>query len=773
MAMELRYAGEFLSKDGTAWRCEILQEADLPFDEVGELEFPADEPLVIDWPERAKEDPLCGSTATLTLISPGDRTYADLYTVKPGAIRLDVYREDELYWSGCLDPEFYEEPYDSAGGYEVTLTFSDFGILGRLHCGLEGTPTIQEYLNAALSSSGILYAAIDQSMISTSFPDGSPLTLSSLTVRSDNFTDEDGKESSWADVLAGLLQPLALKMTQREGKIWIYDLNGLYGSNSTGEAVWDGTGQSMGTDKVYNNIKVNFSPYGSGELNIADMEYSDTCGTEWTNITKEREGVKYNQGDVPSGMTAPECYSYYLGFDADNDYFNIDFTIFLSDTADATVEKYSLCKWFRVEPMLGSEESEGLAWGFYAGHGELSAQDGRQPVHKVLSMNLMHEKIEIMRTRRIYLPPLGDGSQDMWIRLRQELLFDCRYNPFADAADDNCKTNQEFLTKLANLALVPVAAVIYDAQAGGTALCHWTNREITEQGHSADYISNLIGEWDDGEAQFGDAWLMYCDPTSKQTIMAGSGLGGWKCNRQNFGIANLLYWEVSGRRWILNESFARMPDGQYIKYPPCGGWLELRVYAGVYAYTQNVSGQIIYGGDVFRDDITQTALYKAGLYSRVRWLLYKMPELALVRKGTIPAEVTADDVEFSGLLNPDAVEDLSIDTICGSLDSPSPTAKGVYSKASDGTQLGVLKRAEVTDRPEQLLIGTLYSQYADRRTTLTGEIRTVPGRPGPVAEAAQPAGTKFMTISERQDCITGCSEVKLCELRPDEYEGKR
>ena len=47
--------------------------------------------------------------------------------------------------------------------------------------------------------------------------------------------------------------------------------------------------------------------------------------------------------------------------------------------ADATVEKYSLCKWFRVEPMLGSEESEGLAWGFYAGHGELSAQDGRQP----------------------------------------------------------------------------------------------------------------------------------------------------------------------------------------------------------------------------------------------------------------------------------------------------------------------------------------------------------------------------------------------------------
>ena len=51
MSMELRYAGEFLSKGGTAWRCEILQEADLPFDEVGELAFPAGEPLILEWPE--------------------------------------------------------------------------------------------------------------------------------------------------------------------------------------------------------------------------------------------------------------------------------------------------------------------------------------------------------------------------------------------------------------------------------------------------------------------------------------------------------------------------------------------------------------------------------------------------------------------------------------------------------------------------------------------------------------------------------------------------
>ena len=772
MAMELRYAGEFLSKAGIVWRCEILQEADAPFGEVGELEFPADEPLVIEWPEKGKEEPLCGSTATLTVISPGDRTYADLYTVKPGTIRLDILRAGILYWSGCLDPEFYEEPYDKGSGYDVTLTFSDFGILDRLVCGLEGSPTIQEYIDTALAASGILYADIDQSMVSTSFTDGTGLTLSSLTVRSDNFVDEDGERSTLAAVLTGLLQPLALKMTQRDGKIWIYDLNGLYCSVPTSEAVWSGTGQTMGTDRVYNNIKVNFSPYGSGGLNVGEMRYTDIYGPEWTNLTKEKEGVEYLKRPVPSGMTIPECYTFYPEIKYASDYSNLDFTIFISTAAESTVFNYALCKWFHVEPILGSEESEGLAWGFYVGHGNLTDLDGRKPVRKGLDLQQMHQRVEVMRTRRVYIPPLGDEAERVWIRLRQEILVDCRYNPFTDATDNNCKANQDYMTTLANLSLVPMSAVIYDSESGGTALCHWTNREITEEGRNADYISNLVGEWEDGDAQFGDAWLMYCDPTSRDTILAGSGLGGWKCNRQNFGIVNLLFWESENKEWRLNESFGRMPDGQYIKYPPYGGWLEIRIYAGVYAYTENPTLQILTTVDIFNEDIENTALYKDGLYSRIRWLLYKIPELSIVRHNVVPDDITDDDVEFSGMLNLDAAEGLSIDTICGSLDTPSPTARGVYSRASSGTQLGVLERAGVTDRPEQLLIGTLYSQYADRRTTLSGEIRTVPGRFGTMTDGAQPAGTILMVVSERQDCISGCSEIKLCELMPDEYAGE-
>ena len=92
MAKYLRYAGEFLSRAGITWRVEILQEADEPFVTVGVLTFEAEEPLVIEWKKTDKEEVLCGSTATIRVESPGDRTYEDLYSIEVGKIRMDVYR---------------------------------------------------------------------------------------------------------------------------------------------------------------------------------------------------------------------------------------------------------------------------------------------------------------------------------------------------------------------------------------------------------------------------------------------------------------------------------------------------------------------------------------------------------------------------------------------------------------------------------------------------------------------------------------------------------
>ena len=69
----LRYMGEFLSSRDVRWRVEIFLEGDA-FEDVGELTFDGGNPLTIEWNEESKEGPVCGSTATLNIVSPGDRS---------------------------------------------------------------------------------------------------------------------------------------------------------------------------------------------------------------------------------------------------------------------------------------------------------------------------------------------------------------------------------------------------------------------------------------------------------------------------------------------------------------------------------------------------------------------------------------------------------------------------------------------------------------------------------------------------------------------------
>ena len=167
MAKYCRYKGIFYSTNNVKWEVQIWQEAAAAFANIGLLRFPYDEPLTIEWGATSKEDVVCGSMATLTILSPGDRTYEDLYSIATGSIRLDIYRNDAIYWSGTLDPEFYEEPYAEYDEYEVSLTFSDFGVIDRYKYDLSGLQTLEDILLYALEKSAINYTSISQSYIST------------------------------------------------------------------------------------------------------------------------------------------------------------------------------------------------------------------------------------------------------------------------------------------------------------------------------------------------------------------------------------------------------------------------------------------------------------------------------------------------------------------------------------------------------------------------------------------------------------------------------
>lgn len=747
MAKVLRYMGEFLSRAGVTWRVEILQEASAPFGSVGQLTFEAEEALVIDWKHTDKEAVICGSEATLKLESPGDRTYEDLYTIEVGRIRMDVYRENALYWSGALDPEFYEEPYEAYNHYVVTLTFSDFGILDRLKYNLSGMQTLQAILLDALTRSTINYGGLDaDTYCTTYFPNGGKANPAALAVRSENFYDEDAEPSTLKEVVEGILQPLALKMIQRNGQVYVFDLNGLH-TAARRAITWDGDSQTMGVDKVANNVKVNFSPYSSAELINGELEYGGEYSVEMVNLVAD-PGKSY--------------YSYYPDYSEEHrqgsnwDYNLINFTIFISSQGKGLAYLNPSARYCHILPLVGGpSETTGIAWAFHSGgHGGL---DTGWP-KRILNTVTMERSTVVMKTHRVFLPALSsEGQKSYYVRLSLEMLLDARYNPFTEGNGGNEGDNYEGVKTQTGYAFVPIAVNVYDSE--GNAVCHYDNSSIAKGGTKG-HLAYCKGSWVSGEGGFGSAYLEYYDPND---LWESAGICGWKKNRQCIGRPGRGNVDV-----VLYDSFKQMADGQYMPYPTQGGYLEVTVFAGVQCFDMD-EGVSIPPLQSPWESPYYWGPNKNNWYNKVRWLLYKAPKVELVKNNLIFGAAELDDVEYSGYINKFAKEEISIDTVCGTANTTCPTAKGIYCRATDSLQVQTLKRAGVTDHPEKLLIGTLYSQFAARKTTLSGEAKIDTGGLCIYTERNQ-AGKVFMMSGETQDVITDTTDAQYTEFNADEYE---
>ena len=745
MSKQLRYTGEFLSRAGVTWRVKILQEASAPFSSVGQLTFEAEEALVIDWKHTDKEAVICGSEATLKLESPGDRTYEDLYTIEVGRIRMDVYRENALYWSGALDPEFYEEPYEAYNHYVVTLTFSDFGILDRLKYNLSGMQTLQAILLDALTRSTINYGGLDANTYCTTyFPDGGKANPAALAVRSENFYDEDAEPSTLKEVVEGILQPLALKMIQRNGQVYVFDLNGLH-TAARRAITWDGDSQTMGVDKVANNVKVNFSPYSSAELLNGELEYGGEYSVEMVNLVAD-PGKSY--------------YSYYPDYSEEHrqggnwDYNLINFTIFISSQGKGLAYLNPSARYCHILPLVGGpSETTGIAWAFHSGgHGGL---DTGWP-KRILNTVTMERSTVVMKTHRVFLPALSsEGQKSYYVRLSLEMLLDARYNPFTEGNDGNEGGNYDGVKGQTGYAFVPIAVNIYDS--AGNAVCHYDNSSIAKGGTKG-HLAYCKGSWVSGEGGFGSAYLEYYDPND---LWESAGICGWKKNRQCIGRPGGGNVNV-----VLYDSFKQMADGQYMPYPTQGGYLEVTVFAGVQCFDMD---EYIWPIQTPWESPYYWGPNKNNWYNKVRWLLYKAPKVELVKNNLIFDAAELDDVEYSGYINKFAKEEISIDTVCGTANTTCPTAKGIYCRATDSLQIQTLKRAGVTDHPEKLLIGTLYSQFAARKTTLSGEAKIDTGGLCIYTERNQ-AGKVFMMSGETQDVITDTTDAQYTEFNADEYE---
>lgn len=825
------HTGEFIGRDvvnncGVTWRVDIWRYYPdgfrIPFVEPAELTFDGDCPVEIDWQATVKHEVLAGSVCTVNIISPGDRTYINLYTVTAGDIGITIYRNGSIYWTGTLDPEFYEEPYESLAGYTVSLTFSDLGIFDRLKYNAAGMRTLQNIITEAMDRARLTpELSIDASMVSlhkrevvaeVGKPGQNPILiprpkitavgLSDIFVRSDNFYDEDGEALSLKEVIEGILQPLALRMEQRAGKIYIYDLHGLYNSPTAEMVAWDGDHQTLGVDEVKNNATIIWSPYAA-----VDKLLPEECWPE----DVETDPQQTNLDNIyPKQINGCDIFTYHLTQDPgvwnyqtaqtgglrNRKYDGTDagFTLWLRDEGrNVSLNQVNVVangskapRIYKIVPQYDGSESEGVAlcWpgvsmvklgsilplqpvvkGYgYAGFSDDSwfnlrdvlAEQNRQYGPAGIGPQ------PIFTTKSAELPPMADNAAELKISMR--LLMDHRFNPFESSVDFYAewrhKTLEPLFNERCNYLYVPVR-ILYHQNGGAGKTYVWSDMRIFDvkprDGEVVTLAQTMTGEWVDMSVQDPDdphnlrkmSFLAYYDADDHKERCA---VLGWKENRQ-------CIHNTGGR---LQTALAKCDPGQYIPFPPKsiqgsqGGTLQIEVLDSRWVIcndTWPISAGVLV--DHFN------------LWGWAMWLLCELPQIEIVGTEIHKRDIEDEDIEYKGVINPDAKDDISIDTICGTKKGGLPTARGAYFDAK-GDQITSLMRAGRVGQVEDLLIGTLYSQYATRHTTIEGETALSVGGVRRWHERLQ-GEANFITISEQADLQAGTSERKIIELSPDEY----
>lgn len=392
------------------------------------------------------------------------------------------------------------------------------------------------------------------------------------------------------------------------------------------------------------------------------------------------------------------------------------FRLYLSDRQQDGISIVDRARLFSLSPIYSGEATVGIAWLFQTllrpdvGYTDIM---GNKAVWSFVGGKIFS------CSERPYVVP----DRETRLRLQMQMLADVRYNPYEDAGHYNEEGNWEVLQNRANHVFIPF--ILNLTNESGKAICHVQNSDILSGKPLADPV------WASGPGQWGDALLCYYDKSDRKSK---SGIGGWQTNRKGAG-----YWRDG-----LPSLFSLMDDGEYIPMPPVAGRLELEIGQGILVWDYN-------------------KVVPEELYKMFRYIFFQPPVLTVCdRYGN---DVEPNDVEYQTWLDRSAAESLELSTVIGTLGEYAPFSPG---RIMDGSmQPTRLYSRQNTEAPlEELLCGTLHSQYATRHNVLSGSAALV---------------SRFCTFRDRNQsgvyAMAGAHEslrdetceMELFEITPDTY----
>lgn len=574
MSFRTAYTTSFRSLDNTLWEIEIQIDGYEGRPVVISLE--GDEPCVIEWKETGKTDVVQSSTCTLRVSNESDRQMVQLMGIPDAAVL--VSRNGKAYWFGYSDDAVYEEPYSYKKAYVTELTFTDFGTLNRRYFFLEGRQSVAAIVADCLDPIG--YDGVANINLYTSLLEPKtqqPIPLDMLYINASRFAADD-RMTTKREVLEDVLRPLGLRIIQKNGQIYIYDIEYLRDHDFMHNyPVWKGTDAYLSGSETFGRYDVSYDP-----------DVVDTLAEQRYRLLNDQVSERYyaKYYDENAGESDPGFY------------------IELIDRPASLLNPNG--RLFRTKPNYTDSDDIGCAWRVRA-HPNIP---NPPLLPQALLLNpvitniaagtpIIPQEIPVaaalFKIETGYLPVSPDNDKYR-LRVSLDLLLSPKLNPFEgdeewNTRPSNTDVNYKYWKKLVQ-AYVPVKLELIDMQ--GNAIAHYRN--LWRNNYTP--LDPGEGQWLSGPADFGDMVLAYYNDGLDLTA-----LEGWATNRQTMLLARKRQPSI----------YKRWGDGEYVTLPEGAGTLRLTV-----------------SNCIWFPDPNQNLVFSRFL-NCIRWQMYRNAKIELVR----------------------------------------------------------------------------------------------------------------------------------------------
>jgi len=339
MSFQKKYSCPFKGITNNSYRIEIWENDKFPVTSGSCTGM--ESPFVVNYSDVSKLEPIHGSGCQISLLSDTNMKFLDLYTADIQEYQIRFYIDSDLMWCGYMDTEIYEEQFSETTNYPVSFSGNDgFALLDRMYyLGDEGGKSFK-FTGITSQWEVLTYILGKINLPFTSYNIGLSTTISGVSFNSNetifhktyvinsNFYNEDGDSETLRTILESILQPYGAFIIQRNGSIYITDIQSIinsyfdpfyeidfkqyvsdYSNNSSSftgityvsfnpQPVYIGdlsnikftsSEQQLSIISAYNKEIVKYSPYM--QVDIMDYDASDDLYTS--------AGFTYQYGTIP------------------------------------------------------------------------------------------------------------------------------------------------------------------------------------------------------------------------------------------------------------------------------------------------------------------------------------------------------------------------------------------------------------------------------------------------------------------------------------------